>query len=583
MNDMENLTPEPENCEQFSNDITYGINFITKGLLYATRRVVKDDEKFTIPQQYRFGECEIRNERHYRFSPGVTYAISDYRILEYSEQSVKIYNFHENPRWSGRNDLLENPCFTAVCVQTWNLERTECLSESWGYADRFGKIVIPAQYDKATDLSCWNIGAVKQHGKWYFIYALTGERIDGREYDDVAICPETGYFSYSAKELGDGRGVIDPLGNMITRPIYGTMPHPMFDGTFKTFVKKNDKPIFINRQERVLDMDTKTASATYEEAQYWNPDFHRSEEDLFKCDIPCIIVGRDGKYGLMAHSGRQITKLEYDNIFEYDIIPDEKPGMVFRVTRDDKWGLIDDAGKEVLATVYGCIMSGDSEHIRIEQNEKLGCADLQGTITVPPVYERLVMSGEGVAAGLIDGKWQIVGTDGKMITPPCYDTCQCLGEGFFLVTVGEERYTVDRLGNRLPFVIDNLDESIWNDENLMDWGKEFEQNYLPAYRLARKGIIRRDGTSVIPCIYDTLYPLRPGRGELIVATLHGSSGVLDLSGEIVIPFEYDRIEQMPPHATTITVCREDRWGELHPDGSIAYPLEYEGIVVPSTF
>ena len=418
MNDMERLTPEPENCERFSDDVTYGINFITKGLLHVNQRVVKNDEKFTIPQQYHFGECEIRNALHYRFYPGITYSISDNRILEYSGKCVKIYDFHENPCWSDNyNEPFKSPCLAAVSVQTWDPGQTECLSELWGYANRFGEIIIPAQYDKATDLNCWNIGAVKQHGKWHFIYALTGERISNREYD-IIIWSTTGYFSYSAKEQGDVRGAIDPLGNMITRPIYGTMPYPMFDGTFKTFMKKSNKPIFINRQERVLDMDTETASAPYDVALYWKPDYRRSEKDLWYV-IPCIIVGRNGKYGLVAHSGRKITKLEYDNIFEYDIIPNEKSGMVFRVARNDKWGLIDDTGKEILATVYDCIVSGDSRHIRIVQDEKLGFADLQGTITLPPVYERLDMNGEGVAAGLIDGKWQIIGTDGEMITPPC--------------------------------------------------------------------------------------------------------------------------------------------------------------------
>ena len=54
------------------------------------------------------------------------------------------------------------------------------------------------------------------------------------------------------------------------------------------------------------------------------------------------------------------------------------------------------------------------------------------------------------------------------------------------------------------------------------------------------------------------------------------SGIIDLAGEIIVPFEDDHIAPMPPHTETIVVCKAGKWGELNPDGSIAYPLEYAG-------
>lgn len=48
------------------------------------------------------------------------------------------------------------------------------------------------------------------------------------------------------------------------------------------------------------------------------------------------------------------------------------------------------------------------------------------------------------------------------------------------------------------------------------------------------------------------------------------SGIIDLAGEIIVPFEYDHIAPMPPHTETIVVCKAGKWGELNPDGSIAY-------------
>ena len=255
--EQEELLPtfylEEENEEE-NEETTYKISFVTIGGLFANPGIydliVKEGEKFTIPKVYRFGQGKICNDQQYLFYPGTTYAIRDGRVYEYSEQVVEIYKFQDNPRWTDDdNSPFQSPCHTAFSVQKWNPELTECLSEAWGYADGYGRVVVPACYDAATNPSCWNVGAVKQHGKWHFISTLTGERIDDREYDDVILCPETGYFSYSAKESGDDRGVIDPLGNVITRPIYGTMPRPMYDGTFKTFMASNpETPLLIGHR-----------------------------------------------------------------------------------------------------------------------------------------------------------------------------------------------------------------------------------------------------------------------------------------------------------------------------------------------
>ncbi len=569
--------------DEASGETTYDIYLITIGRRFApetTNLVLKDGEKFTIPPTYRLGQGRIFSDQQYLFYPGKTYAINEGRVYEYSDQSVKIYDFQDNPRWTDRdNNPFQNPSLTAFSVQTWNPQLTVLHSESWGYADAYGRTVIPPLYDDATNPSCSNIGAVKQHDKWHFIYVLTGERIDNREYDDVALCSENGYFSYSAKELGEGRGLIDPLGHIATPPIYGTMPQPLHDGTFSTFMPSNPEEVLrIDRHGNVLSHCEDTPTDTpIEASEAATLQYIDDTPNLYESETPCIIVNNEeGKYGLVAYSGRKITDLEYDYIDYYKSSSEGKPSSFFIMRRGDKWGGIDLSGKEILPPIYDSFLYGDSNYIRIEKDKKFGYADIRGTITVPPVYERLVNGEVGVAAGLTGGKWQIIGTDGRTITPPNYDTCTCLGNGFFLVTIEGEHFTLDRNGRRLPFVIDCLKEETFADSEYMLWGKAFQRDFIPAYRLGHKGIIRRDGTLVIPCIYDDLRPLCPGCGDRIIATRNGLSGVIGLSRAVIIPFEYDRIAQMPPHTETIVVCKAGKWGELHPDGNIAFPMEYAG-------
>ncbi len=582
MEENEKSIIEQEELEEEAPlETTYDIYLVNIGRRFVPDDLVlKNGEKFTIPPIYRLGQANICSDQHYLFYPGTTYSINEGRVYEYSDQSVKIYEFQDNPRWTNDyNSPFQSPCHTAFSVQTWDLSITHLCSELWGYADSYGRPVIPPRYDAVTNPSRANIGAVKQHGKWHFIYVPTGERIDDREYDEVELCPETDYFSYSAKELGEGRGLIDPLGRIVTRPIYGTMPQPLFDGTFTTFMpSRPEEVVRIDRLGNVLPHSEADPSdlpfqvndvATYKDLY--------NDPDLFSSETPCIIVtNEEGKYGLLAYSGRKITDLEYDDISYYRSSSDEKPSSLYLAKRGDRWGGIDLSGKEIIPFIYDSFLFCDSNFIRTEKDKKFGCADLRGTITIPPVYDRLLDGGDGILAGLTGEKWQIIGSDGRTITPSCYDTCACLSKGFFLVTIGDDRFTLDRNGQRLPFVIDCLKEDMFADSPYMNWGKAFHREFIPAYRLGRKGIICHDGTLVLPCIYDDLRPLRPGYYDRIIATRNGLSGVISLSGAVIIPFEYDHITQMPPHTETIVVCRAGKWGELNPDGSIAFPLEYAG-------
>lgn len=118
--------------------------------------VERDNEKYTIPKSYSLGQCRICSDQNDVFYPGATYAINYGRVLEYSEQFVKIYEFQDNPLWTeiDGNRPFQSPCHTAFSVQTWHVGLTELLSELWGYADQYGRVVVPTRYDCATNPSC---------------------------------------------------------------------------------------------------------------------------------------------------------------------------------------------------------------------------------------------------------------------------------------------------------------------------------------------------------------------------------------------------------------------------------------------
>ncbi|TAF06718.1 MAG: hypothetical protein EAZ77_11695 [Nostocales cyanobacterium] len=86
------------------------------------------------------------------------------------------------------------------------------ITNKWGYIDKTGQIIIPAQYDEAKSFS-EGVAAVKIGNQWTYI-DKTGQTIIKLEFDDA------GSFAtgLAAVKVGKQWGYIDKLGNFVITP-----------------------------------------------------------------------------------------------------------------------------------------------------------------------------------------------------------------------------------------------------------------------------------------------------------------------------------------------------------------------------
>ena len=107
---------------------------------------------------------------------------------------------------------------------------------------------------------------------------------------------------------------------------------------------------------------------------------------------------------------------------EYDLVSDDGDHGRWKVLKNDKAGVIDETGKEILPVVYDNIQAdyknAEYHDYFIMQNEKKGYADMNGKILLEPVYDKLILCNYPFSVGyttynflvMQDKTWKLIDT-----------------------------------------------------------------------------------------------------------------------------------------------------------------------------
>ena len=97
----------------------------------------------------------------------------------------------------------------------------------------------------------------------------------------------------------------------------------------------------------------------------------------------------------------------------------------FPIKVDKKWGLIDADGQIALDPVYDAI--GEFKHFGfalMQKNGFVGLLDDTGQEVVKPKYHDLKVLDKDLVAVMIDGIWEVINMDGKVVLDIGYDRVQ---------------------------------------------------------------------------------------------------------------------------------------------------------------
>ncbi|MFM8234376.1 MAG: WG repeat-containing protein [Holophagaceae bacterium] len=228
---------------------------------------------------------------------------------------------------------------------------------------------------------------------------------------------------------------------------------------------------------------------------------------------PLGVVLINGKIKVIDKKGEEHELREYGYAFDREKWPySEWSDDIIIVRLNGKWGGVDKTGKEVVPLRYDRLaffLNGKRNEglFRVELNGKWGCVDRTGKEVVPLQYDHVgdkITDAEIIRVKL-NGKWGFVDRIGKAVIPIKYDEIIGASDS---ETVFQLEPTVFRAPSHHSPQRTELQKMLATES----W-KEFTKRW----------------------------PWGRGKDEDAKVKLDGKWGLIDRTGNIVVPIKYDRI------------------------------------------
>lgn len=286
-------------------------------------------------------------------------------------------------------------------------------------------------------------------------------------------------------------GVIDELGNIVITPSYAEM----------IIIPDSKKDVFLCTYD--IDYDNNT---------YQTKVLNSKNQEIFT-DYEQV---------------EAVQNIDKNNNLWYE-------ANVLKVEKNEKYGIIDLSGKELLPCEYDSItaLEGVKNSLKISKEGKYGVANTEGKVIVTPEYADVQGMGTDNKEGFIvkskDEKYGVVDFSNSKILETKYDEiAKIYGNSFYVVKQNGNQLLVDKDGIEvLKSGFDEITAILKNAEN----GVIYKKNN-------KYGVMKTTGEVTLGASYDELKETKSG---ILIAKKDGKYGVIDLENNSKVEFKYHAI------------------------------------------
>lgn len=205
---------------------------------------------------------------------------------------------------------------------------------------------------------------------------------------------------------------------------------------------------------------------------------------------------------------------------------------VLRVKKDGKYGIINLSGKELAEIKYEEItaVTGIENALKVKENGKYGVIDKEGKTLVDSKYAEILNLGKDNKEGFIvkadDGKYGIVDYSNQVVLETIYDeVTKIYGNNLYVVKKADKQLLIKKDGTEvLKQGYDNIKQILKNEDN----GVIFMQN-------GKCGVMKTTGEVVISPEYENLKEAKSG---ILIASKDGKYGIIDMEKNTKVDFKY---------------------------------------------
>lgn len=297
--------------------------------------------------------------------------------------------------------------------------------------------------------------------------------------------------SYFASYKDNKWGVIDSEGNNVIDPSYKEM----------IVIPNSKMGVFIC-----------TYDVNYETGEYKTKALNQKNEELLTKYDKIEAVQNTDKAG----------NLTYDQ-------------NVLKVQKDGKYGLIDFSEKEITAIDYEEItaISGIENSFKVKKDGKYGIVDCEGKIVVEPKYADIDILGKDNKSGFIvkddNGKYGIIDYSNNQVLEIKYDAIEKVyGNDLYVVTEsGKQKLVNKENADVLTSGFDSIKQILSNQENAVIFVKS-----------NKYGVMNLSGEIIIDAQYDELKETKLGT---FIAKKTDKYGIINIENQEKLAFEYTSI------------------------------------------
>lgn len=292
---------------------------------------------------------------------------------------------------------------------------------------------------------------------------------------------------------------------------------------------------------------------------------------------------KDNKWGVISEAGSNVIAPSYADMI---VIPNSKVG-VFICTYDIdyetgryKTKALNEKNQEIF-TEYDsveAISNRDKNNslwyeqnvLKVGKDTKYGLINLSGKNIVPIDYEEITAV-SGIKNSFKvkkNGKYGIVDADGKVVIEPQYTDIDILGEdnkSGFIVKDEMGKYGLrDYSNNQVLEIKYDIVEKVYSNDL-----------YVVVVDGKQK-IVNKENNDVLTNGFDSIKQILSSQDNLIIYVKNNKYGIMKLTGEVVIEAQYDSLEETK--IGILIAKKGDKFGIINIGNEQKIPFEYSSIV-----
>lgn len=276
-------------------------------------------------------------------------------------------------------------------------------------------------------------------------------------------------------------------------------------------------------------------------------------------------VGQNGKHGLLDNNFKIAIPIIYD-FLQACYSCNDSPN-IYLVTQSRKYGVIKTNGNIILPTKYNNITFLMPGIIRVGIGKnKYGIADSTGKMLADTIFSSIMPRSDTKAIELktadMTPKKGLMSFNGKIIIQPIYDQIGSFENGSAQIWLNDKRGLITENGK---IILEPIYEQVF-----------YRKPYYTIKSNGKYGVVSGDGKKLIPIDYDLIYPF----DNNFYYEKAGTKGLMTVDKKVIKSIKY---QEVIPANQFLIISENKKYGVLDASGNMIIPIIYDCISDSKTY